>query len=141
MKKLSLDIGDVWVGSALSDGIGITCKPFQTVKFEKLEKFIFDLLSSERIDTVIVGHPVTVGGKASAQTRHIEEIFANLKERFCMVNDRSIEWLLWDERFSTKRALKTMRGSKKETEKQKEHSIAAAFILQSYLDYKVYHAV
>jgi len=134
MKKLGLDIGKVWVGTALSDGAGISCRPYETIKFENLFSFLQQLLEQERINTVVVGHPITVGGgTASAQTKEIEKAFEELKGRFSLVGDRVVEWVLWDERFSTKRALEVMKG--RGGDKSKEHSIAAAFILQSYLDY------
>lgn len=47
-----------------------------------------------------------------------------------------MEWILWDERLSSKRAEKTQtKKIKTALDKQKSHSIAAAFILQSYIDY------
>ncbi|MBU1008060.1 Holliday junction resolvase RuvX [Candidatus Dependentiae bacterium] len=127
MKKLGLDIGDVWVGTALADAMGITCRPFQTVTLQELDQFIEELLQREPIDTVVVGHPITAGGKVSQQTESTEKIFARLKERF-----KEVSWVLWDERFSTKRAASVTKGRKKN--KKGEHSIAAAFVLQSYLD-------
>ena len=139
MKTLGLDIGDVWVGSALSDTAGISCKPYRTIKLQELETFLDDVLHCEPVSAIVVGHPITVGGgTASKQTKRIEEIFATLQKKYSSVNDRSIEWALWDERFSTKRAISTMRGKK--GAKEREHSIAAAFVLQSYLDYKAFHA-
>lgn len=127
MKALGLDIGDVWVGSALSDAAGISCRPYQTVTLQELNEFLEELLSREPINTVVVGHPITVGGTVSKQTEAIEKIFATLKERFPQV-----AWVLRDERFSTKRAVSLIKDRKKK--KKEEHAIAAAFILQSYLD-------
>jgi putative Holliday junction resolvase len=130
MKILALDIGDKWVGSALSDELGITCKPYKTVLLDELENFLEKTISDEPVEKVIVGHPVTVSGRVSAQTKTVEEIFLKLKKLFSKVGDKSITWILWDERFSTKRALEVLKGR----DKKKEHSIAAAFILQTYLD-------
>lgn len=130
MKVLGLDIGGAWVGSALSDAAGITCRPYRTVRFEELNLFLKDLLKKEPITKVVVGHPVTVGGGKSDQTKEIEDIFENLKKQFSHIEGKDVEWMLWDERFSSKRAQAIL----KKGDMQKEHSIAAAFILQSYLD-------
>ena len=138
MKTLGLDVGDVWIGTALSDGVGISCRPYETVTLSELEGFLKDLLANEQISTVVVGHPITVGGgKVSAQTEKVEALFAVLKEQFAAYD---LTWVLWDERFSTKRAQTIQQRHKKKKEaKKREHSIAAAFILQNYLDSKAFH--
>ena len=143
MKTLGLDVGDVWIGTALSDGAGISCRPYQTVTLNTLEGFLKDLLANEQISTVVVGHPITVGGgKVSAQTEKVEALFAVLKEQFAAYD---LTWVLWDERFSTKRAQTRLAQTtqqhhkKKKEAKKREHSIAAAFILQNYLDSKAFH--
>lgn len=136
MKNLGLDIGDVWVGSALSDPMGIICSPYKTVKLKELITFLKNLFSQEIIGVVVVGHPITVGGNVSAQTKKVEELFEKMRSQFPDFNG---EWVLWDERFSTKRAKSTIQQrKKKKDDSTKEHSIAAAFILQSYLDHKAF---
>lgn len=137
-KKLSLDLGDVWIGSAISDDLGITCRPYQTIKLEELFSFLQETLSEGVIDTVVVGHPITSSGTVSEQTKKVESLFHKLQDTFQHVGDHTIKWVLHDERFSTKRAHdilgfgKRKKASKKLSEK--EHSVAAAFILQNYLD-------
>ena len=138
MKTLALDIGDVWIGSAISDGAGITCRPYQTVKLEELENFLRKVLIEEMIGTVVVGHPITVGGTVSEQTKKIESTFVHLKEMF-----DAVDWVLRDERYSSKRAAALTRTKpsakgRSQKKKEREHSVAAAFVLQSYLDYKAY---
>jgi len=142
MKILALDIGDVWVGIAMSDAAGITCRPHSTVKFNELENKMIELLHQEDIESVVVGHPVTIKGESSEQTKRIEKNFEDLKNKFKEVDGNKINWILWDERFSTKRATLIMRDKSEKIrskESTKEHAIAAAFILQSYLDNKAFH--
>lgn len=139
MKVLALDLGDKWVGLALSDSLGITAKPFGTVAIGEIETFLRKALLDEPVDTVVVGHPITVSGRISDQTKIVEEMFAGLSKKFSTINEQPIKWILWDERFSSKRAQETMAGRFKNQEKEKksrEHAVAAAFVLQSYLDYK-----
>lgn len=132
MKILGLDVGKAWVGVAISDPMGIVCRPYKTVRFEELIPFLQKAIEEEFVGTVVVGHPITVKGKVSAQTEEIEEVFEKLRAQFSSVNDRDLKWILWDERFSSKRASSILK--KHDRGDKKEHSIAAAFILQSYLD-------
>ena len=46
----------------------------------------------------------------------------------------TIEWILWDERHTSKMA-SNIKKTKNKEEKLKLHSIAAALVLESYLDY------
>ena len=130
MKTIALDIGDAWVGIAISDALGITCRPWDTVSFELLEKSLTDIFSKESITTVVVGYPLTLKGVESAQTKKVVAIKEHLAQTF---PDK--KWALWDERLSSKRAERIQGGGKRsKEEKLREHAIAASFILQSYLD-------
>jgi len=132
MKILALDLGDVWIGSAISDGLGISCRPYQTVQLSELESFLTKTLSQEPISTVVVGYPKTIGaGTESDQTKKIVTLKEELEQKFGQVS-----WVLWDERLSSKRAEQARQGHfKDKEEKRLGHSIAASFILQTYLDY------
>jgi putative Holliday junction resolvase len=136
MKILALDLGDRWVGIAISDGLHITCRPLQTVELPQLDAFLADLLMREEITLVLVGHPVTLSesGK-STQTVKVEEKKAELEQRFGNVAGREITWRLWDERSTSQQADELKRGKPKDKNaKLKQHSVAASFILKSYLD-------
>lgn len=126
MKILALDLGDRWIGAAISDVMGITSRPYKTVEIEELDSFIEKTISDENIKTIVIGYPKTLKGKESEQTLKVIGTKEELEKKFTQ-----IEWILWDERLSSKRAnvITQSRG------KGKDHSIAAAFILQSYLDY------
>ncbi|XXN13569.1 MAG: Holliday junction resolvase RuvX [Candidatus Hodgkinia cicadicola] len=63
---------------------------------------------------LVVGHPVTLTGKRSLQTRSLEGIVKNMRQRL------RVPIVLWDERLTTKWARK--------------HCDAAAWILQSFLN-------
>ena len=140
MKILALDLGDVWVGSALSDALKITCKPLTTVKIEETDAYLRDVLSKEYISVVVVGYPKTVGdGGHSDQTKKIIAEKERLEQEFKECKGSNLTWVLWDERFSSKRAAGLQKGIPSKEEKMKSHSIAASFILQSYLDYLAFN--
>lgn len=134
MKILALDLGDKWVGSALSDALCITCKPYKTVDCSTLDNFLATVIPHEGVTTVLVGYPKTFSGGASEQTLKIEKMKEELETKFGQIGEKKIMWVLWDERLSSKRAAELHRGARTSEEKQKSHSTAAAFILQSYLD-------
>jgi len=128
MKTLALDLGDVHVGTAISDILGIISKPLQTVQLENLENFLTDLLKKEKISTIVVGLPKTMRGTISQQTQKIIEKKEELEKKF-----PDIKWVLMDERLTSKQADQLKQARTKE-EKIKSHSIAAALILRTYLD-------
>lgn len=129
MKILALDIGDQWTGSAISDPLGIVARPYQTVATSQLQTFICNIIEQERVEFIIVGHPKTLRGTISAQTEKTEQMKNQLEQCFPQV-----QWKLWDERLTSKMASQNKKTKTKE-EKLKSHSIAAAFILDSYLSY------
>lgn len=130
MKIAALDMGDVWVGIALSDPLGIIAKPYQTVKLSQLVTFLKEFITKQSVSTIVVGLPKTMRGTESEQTKKIIQEKEELEKTF-----PEITWVLWDERLSSKRADTLKKGTSKE-EKIKSHSIAAAFILESYLLYR-----
>lgn len=129
MKYAAFDIGDVWTGVALSDPMGIIAKPYQTIQTKHLFSTLPALFEKEKIESVIIGYPKTMRGTESEQTKKIIEYKERLEKEFT-----HMQWILWDERLSSKRAASLKQARTKE-EKQQSHAIAAAFILESYLNY------
>jgi putative pre-16S rRNA nuclease len=128
-KILALDIGDQWTGTALSDLLGFTAKPYGTVPTSQLEDFISKTIEREPIKEIVIGYPITLRGTESMQTKKITEKKKQLEHDF-----PTITWQLWDERLTSKQAAGIKKAKTKE-EKIQSHSIAAALILQSYLEY------
>jgi putative Holliday junction resolvase len=129
MKTVALDVGDVWTGSAISDELGITARPYKTVKSTDLISFLHNLIEAESIDTIVVGYPKTMGGAESEQTKKVVSKKDELKSIFPQVT-----WVLWDERLSSKQA-SNLKKSKNKDDKIASHSVAAAIILTNYLMY------
>ena len=129
MKVIALDLGDVWTGTAISDSLKILAKPYKTIKTTELFIFLPELFAKELIDTIVVGYPQTMKGTESLQTKKVLEQKELIAKRF-----PNIKIILWDERLSSKTA-RTIQGKKARTEAENEHSIAAAVILQTYLQF------
>jgi len=133
LKILALDIGDQWTGIALSDASRTIAKPFTTVETGNLTSSLEQLFAKEKINEGIIGHPKTMKGTISEQTKKVEEMAALLQQIF-----PTLTWKLWDERLSSKRAEAAKKNISKE-EKLRSHAVAAAFILDSYLGYLHIH--
>lgn len=129
MKVLCLDLGDVWTGTALSDPLKIIARPHKTTKTADLFPFLQELFATEQIDTIVIGYPRTMRGTESDQTKKVLAQKEQIEQRY--PNQKII---LWDERLSSKGA-RAIQGKKAKTETVNEHSIAAALILQTYLQF------
>lgn len=136
MKILALDLGDKWVGTAIAHPLGITCKPYITIELKELKQFLAKVIPLEGVGTVVVGYPKTVSsGGESDQTRRVVALKEELEHYFEVVEKKPVTWVLWDERLSSKRASVVQQHRHDPESKKKSHSVAAAFILQSYLDH------
>lgn len=130
MKVAAFDIGDRWTGVALSDPLGFLARPYETVHTSQLYDFVSSLTIKEQVTTIVVGLPLTMKATESEQTKKVKEIAQSLQEKY-----PHIEWVLWDERLTSKQAARIKTAKTKE-EKLRSHAIAAALILSSYLEYK-----
>lgn len=129
MKILALDLGDRWIGCALSDISQLLAKPYKTIPADQLTAFLEDLFKTQPIQTIIIGNPKTMKGTASQQTEKIHLTHQQLVTHF-----PEKTFILWDERLSSQRANNLKKAITKE-EKIASHAIAAAFILESYLSF------
>ena len=98
-KIMALDLGDAWIGIAVTDITGMFARPVTTVATKDINSVLAKLVSDEKIKTVIVGYPRTMKGGESDQTR---KIIAQ-KERLAQTFPEQ-EFILWDERLSSQRA-------------------------------------
>ena len=130
MKIAALDLGDVWTGSAISDPLGITTRPYGTVATKELAVLITKLIDEEMVRTIVVGYPKTLKGTESEQTKKTTALFEQLQKTFPQVS-----WEWWDERLTSKQAAQLKKQKTKE-DKLASHSIAAALLLMGYLEYK-----
>jgi len=133
MRILALDIGDRWTGVAISDPLGILPRPYDTTKTADLNAFLEKVIEKERVSIIVVGLPTTLRGTESDQTKKIITMTNALKEAF-----PAITWNLWDERFTSQQAAR-IKPTRSKTDKLHSHAIAAALILQTFLDYKRFH--
>ena len=133
MRSLGLDIGDKRIGVALSDPEGILASPFTIIsrRDEKLDvEAIIALINQHQVKRIIVGLPRSMDGSIGKQAEKVKAFV----QRLCSQVDVPIEFR--DERLTTVSAERLMRttNSLKTGRKARYDAIAAALILQGYLD-------
>jgi putative holliday junction resolvase len=133
MKILALDIGDRWIGVAISDPLGILPRPYDTLKAADLYTALEKIIEKERVSIIVVGLPTTMKGTESDQTKKIIETAKALEVHF-----PNVTWKMWDERLTSKQAAQ-IKSTKTKEDKLKSHAIAAAIFLSTYLEYKRFH--
>lgn len=136
----ALDVGERRVGFALADPTGtIVSRTGAWVRSEDLEEILRTVVTWVReheVDTLIVGHPLLLSGRAGGQAHLVEEFVVNLKARLQEAG-LACRVLLWDERLSTVIAEGYLREGAKRSrrrEKGRVDAVAAGVILQSYLE-------
>lgn len=132
-KVLGLDVGDVWIGVAISDPFMITAQPLTTIKRESNKiayDKIHDIIKENNVEKVVVGLPKNMNNTIGPQSEKVIKFAEKLKNKYKV----DIEYV--DERMTTLMAEKVLiEGSvRRENRKKYIDKIAATYILQSYLD-------
>jgi putative holliday junction resolvase len=132
-RVMGLDVGDVRIGVAVSDPLGIIAQPHSVIKCSSPEQDIEAVraLAAELgVLRLVVGLPLNREGQPGPQA---EKVLAFVERLRAVVN---VEIAMQDERFSTAAAQRMLieadvsrKGRKKVVDK-----IAAHHILQTHLD-------
>ncbi len=123
MKVMALDFGSARTGVAVSDPTGLIARPLCVVQRAASEDGLAELerlVADEDVETVVVGHPLTLRGDRGEQARASERFAQALRERL------EVPVVLFDERFTTDLAQQSPAASA-------EDARAAAHLLSSYL--------
>lgn len=137
MKRyISLDIGDVRIGVARSDIMGMIATPLETIDRRKTKsvKRIIEICKENNTNTIVVGIPKSLDGTEKRQAEKVREYLEKLKKEI-----KNLEIIEVDERFSTVMADNLLNNLNKKgaIEKRKVvDKVAAAIILQTFLDMK-----
>jgi putative Holliday junction resolvase len=136
-RVLGIDAGERRVGVALSDELRLLASPLVVLDRARGLAPVLDALAevarTEGVAQLVVGLPLNADGSQGRQARRAED-FARVAERLLGV---PVE--LWDERLSTKEAEAIARGQNRNMRRLRQRgqldAIAAAVILQDYLDH------
>lgn len=131
-RVLALDYGTVRIGVALSDELGWTAQPLETLKRRTLDRdiaHIASLVATYEVKQVLLGFPLQLDGREGPAIKAMREFQARLEEGL------SVPVILWDERLTTKSAEDLLIAADVSRKKRKGvvDRIAASILLQSYL--------
>lgn len=135
MRILGLDFGSHRIGIAISDPTGSMAQPLSVIEKRPDDseiKRILELVDEYNVDEVVVGLPVSMSGEIGAQAQVVLEYVEKLK------NELRVPVITWDERLTTSFAERALMESNVKRSRRKEivDKVAAAVILQGYLDLK-----
>lgn len=133
MRVLALDVGQARIGVALSDPEGLLAFPLSTIgrtaESEDIDA-VLRLVAENEVGVILVGLPLSLSGREGPQARRVAQFTKVLSARA----DVPVKTL--DERYSTVEAERLIReaGSQPSKARSRVDAVAAAVILQSYLD-------
>lgn len=130
---MGLDIGDKRIGVALSDPQGILASPFIIIerKDDAVDiEAILDIVRRQEVGQIVAGLPRSMSGNIGKQAEKCQDFVRKL----CQYTETPVK--LSDERLTTVSAKRLMQSvnTRKTKRKIRHDAIAAALILQGYLD-------
>lgn len=132
---LGLDVGDKYIGVAISDLLGLTAQGLTTINRESNVKdlgAIESLIKEHNINKMIVGLPKNMNGTIGPQGEKVQKFAKKLENKF------GVEIIYVDERLTTVLAENLLIEADLSRKKRKKviDKVAASYILQTYLDSK-----
>ena len=132
-RVMALDLGEKRIGVAVSDPTRLIAQSHSVLKrksrredFERIQQII----QEQEVTLLVMGLPIPLSGVEGQRAAWVRDYTAALQ----MQVEVPIEF--WDESLTTKQAEASLRLRGKRGKKARERvdAVAAAFILQSYLD-------
>ncbi len=136
MRIMGLDFGAKTVGVAVSDELLLTAQGVEIIRRKEENKLrrtlarIEELIVEYGVEELVLGLPKHMNGSEGVRVELTEEFRDRLERR------TGLPVAMWDERLTTVAADKTMieAGIRREHRREYVDMLAAAFILQGYLD-------
>lgn len=133
---MGLDYGSKTIGVAISDVLGLTAQPLETIERSGENKLrrslarIVEIVREKDIKKIVVGLPINMDGRSGERAALTLEFVEKLKLRV------DIPIVMQDERLTTVEADEILdeSGVKKQDRKQFIDQIAAGIILKEYME-------
>ena len=126
---IGIDYGSKRVGLAISDGLGLTAQPLEVVSRATAVDRILHLVGEHEVTTLVVGLPTGLSGGEGVSANEARALGEELASP-----DLNVEYI--DERFTSRIAEDVLleSGMKRKDRRDTVDKVAAAIILQGYLD-------
>jgi putative holliday junction resolvase len=130
---LAVDPGEKRLGIAISDPTGTIASPLVVLKHVSRAQdaaAIIRFAQEKEAVAIVIGQPLDDEGQLTPQARHSTRLAEEIRSQ------TALPVILWDESGSTRAARETRRVMGVSRRKRRGHldEVAAAVILQSYLD-------
>ncbi|OGW82601.1 MAG: Holliday junction DNA helicase RuvA [Omnitrophica bacterium RIFCSPHIGHO2_02_FULL_51_18] len=135
MRILALDFGEKRIGAAVSDPLGFTAQGLETIE-NKGKQNVFqalkELCRETNAEEMVIGLPVNMNGTVGPKAKQVLDLVPELQKEL------GIPVSTWDERLSSRQALRLMieEGLSRVKQKKQSDQLAAMIILQGYLESK-----
>ncbi len=129
---MALDYGERKIGVALSDSLQMIAYPYKTIDRKKTPNYIGEIkniLEDKEVEAIVVGYPISMSGQETKQTKITMDFINELKTKL------NIEIFKYDERLSSKEAVRYLKNQNIKTghNKEKIDQISASIILEQFL--------
>ncbi len=133
MRILAIDHGSKRMGIAVSDELKLIAQPLEYIPAEPFADFLArlkELLREKEVELVLVGMPRNMDGSYGPAALKVQDFVAALN------NAITVPIKTWDERLTSAQANRLLiQGNvRRKDRKEKVDKMAAAILLQSYLD-------
>jgi putative holliday junction resolvase len=133
MRILALDHGTKRIGVAVSDELKMIAQPLEYILAEPSADFLArlkEVILDKEVELILVGMPRNMDGTYGPAAQKVQEFVAGLNIAL------SVPIKLWDERLTSAQANRLLiQGNvRRDKRKEKVDKMAAAILLQSYLD-------
>jgi putative holliday junction resolvase len=133
LRILALDHGTKRIGVAISDELKMIAQPLEFVPAEPFAAFlarIQEIIRTKEVEMILVGLPRNMDGSYGPAALKVREFVGVLQTGVAM------PIVTWDERLTSAQAQRFLieGGVRRQDRKEKVDKMAAAILLQSYLD-------
>jgi putative holliday junction resolvase len=133
MRILAIDHGSKRIGIAVSDELKVIAQPLEFIGAEPFTDVLArltELVRDKQVELILVGMPRNMDGSYGPAALKVQEFIAALKGAL------TLPIRTWDERLTSAQANRVLiQGNvRRDKRKEKVDKMAAAILLQSYLD-------